>query len=510
MLVPKVADTDSFYHLGHAAWYLRHGPFDTSFPWTAFSVVSTQGADMWWGFHLLLMPFSLLGSIPLGISVAGMFVSAALLLGILYLADRHGFVAAGLWPAFFFVAVPNVLYRYVMVRPEVLSLLMGLLLVSALTRRRTWMAGLTAAGVTFFHLSMFWFPLGIVGAYTLGRGFDRLAVGPSEEDGLRTWLMPVAVVVAGTLAGWLLRPHPFAAARLAWVQIGLLLSVKSQGGEAPLTFAVSLAALPWRTLLETAGPMVVAWVGAVALALAAFLRPARLRAVAPTERHFLWTTHLIAGAFFVMTLVVARRSLVQWEAFGVLGLAASLTWLAGSVERRRVVAAVAVALVALLPWSVYRHSLNVRYLAAEPDHLAATAHWLADHSQPGDVVFNTHWDQFGPLFARDTVNHFLGGMDPIFQYAYDPELYWRFHYLSTDQMAERTCSDYPCTPQDTVDTWSTLTHDFRARWVLVEPRRNPRLSLYLLNDPRYALAFETQHTAVFQVLAEAPAVTPAP
>jgi len=48
-----------------------------------------------------------------------------------------------------------------------------------------------------------------------------------------------------------------------------------------------------------------------------------------------------------------------------------------------------------------------------------------------------------------------------------------------------------------------LEDDFGARWVLVEPRRNPRLSLYLLNDPRYGLALETQREAVFEVLPRA-------
>jgi hypothetical protein len=36
--------------------------------------------------------------------------------------------------------------------------------------------------------------------------------------------------------------------------------------------------------------------------------------------------------------------------------------------------------------------------------------------------------------------------------------------------------------------------------VLVEPRRNPRLSLYLLNDPRFELALETQREAVFEIV----------
>jgi hypothetical protein len=503
LLAPKIADVDAFYHVGHAAHYLRVGPFDTAFPWTAFSVVGTEGADMWWGFHLALMPFALYDDVAAGIGVAGLVLTTVLLGGVWWIAHRHRLVGAGLWPLFFFLAVPNVLYRYVMVRPETVSLLLCLVLVSLLARGRVWALALASAGVTFFHLSMFWLPPGILATWLVAGAVDRLAVRSAGEE-RRSWWWVALAVVGGTAVGWLVRPHPLAAANLAWVQIGELLRVKAEGGEAPLTFAVSLAPLDVVTLLRMAGAMLVAWLGSVVLAVAALARRPRLRAVPAPERRLLWTAHLLAAAFLVMTLVVARRSLVQWEAFAVLGLALTLTHLAWDVARRRVVYAIAVGLVALLPWSVYRHVVNVRFVATPPDYLEEVAVWLREHSKPGDLVFNTHWDQFPSLFARDRVNRYVGGMDPIFQYAYDPTLYWQFHYLSTDRMTEQTCGTYPCTPEATVDTWDALAHEFGARFVLVEPRRNPNLSLYLLNDPRYALALETRHEAVFRVLSEVP------
>jgi len=504
LLAPRIADVDAFYHVGHAAHYLETTPLDTAFPWTAFSIVGTEHADMWWGFHLALVPFALFADVARGIGVAGMVLTTLLLGTFAWIARRHALVAEGVWPVLLFVAVPNVLYRYVMVRPETVSLLLALLLLCFLARGRWWSVALASAGVTWFHLSMFWLPPGLLAAYLVARGVDRLAAAPAEAEPGRAWWALAAAVVAGTAAGWILRPNPFAAARLAWVQIGLLLGVKAQGGDAPLTFAVSLAPLGLGTLLRTAGPMIVAWLGSVGLSLAALRHGARLRAIDPSERHLLWASHLVAGAFFVMTLVVARRSLVQWEAFGVLGLALSLTHLTWGIDRRRLALALVLAVVALLPWAVHRHRINVRYVATEPDHLEVVADWLRSNSTQGELVFNTHWDQFGPLFARDRVDRYVGGMDPIFQYAYDPTLYWRFHYLSTDAMTDHTCGTWPCTEEATVDTWSTLAHDFGARFILVEPRRNPRLSRYLLNDPRYELALETQHEAVFRVL-DAPA-----
>jgi hypothetical protein len=132
--------------------------------------------------------------------------------------------------------------------------------------------------------------------------------------------------------------------------------------------------------------------------------------------------------------------------------------------------------------------------------MAGVASFLADNSAAGDVVFHAKWDNFGPLFAHNRSNRYLGGMDPIFQFSHDPQRYWEFFYLSADLNTEWTCDAFPCASGVATDTHVALRDHFGARWVVVEPSRNPRFTLYLLNDPRYRLAHETQREAVFEVL----------
>jgi hypothetical protein len=140
--------------------------------------------------------------------------------------------------------------------------------------------------------------------------------------------------------------------------------------------------------------------------------------------------------------------------------------------------------------------------------MAGPAAYLAQSGEPGDVVFHAKWDNFGPLFARNRESLYLGGMDPIFQLAHDPRRYWEFFYLSADLTTEWTCDAYPCIAGVATDTDRVLREHFGARWVVVEPLRSPRLSLYLLGDPSYALRFETQREAVFEVLPPPPAGAP--
>lgn len=515
LLHPRIADADAFWHVGWAEAYLATSPMESAFPWTAFSVMAEEGADLWYGFHLLLLPFAAVADDPArAMQVAAVVLTAAALGTVTWLSFRHALLGAALWPALFLLAVPNVLYRYLAVRPEVLSLPLVLLLLSALVRGNRWLVLALATSVTWIHLGMFWLAPGVAVVWAATTLADRRLVGPDatgrraaaptsprapEPAAAPSVAALVGLVLAGSALGWLLRPDPLGAARLAWIQIAELLLEKT--GETPLTFAVDLAPLPLEVLFVSAWPLLLAWMGAlVYLVLTAVEERGTVAAVPRSERVLLWTATLLAAGFLVLTVVVARRSLVQWAAFATLGLAVVTTHLTPAVHRRGVTRLLLLAVPLLFGWSLWRNALNVRFVALPPDHLEEVATWLGEASRPGDLVFNTHWDTFGPLFARNRTNRYLGGMDPIFQYARDPEAYWSFHHLSTDVATAVTCPRPDCAPEEVRDTWTTLREDFGARWVLVEPRRNPRLSLFLLEDDRFRLALETRREAVFEVL----------
>lgn len=505
LLFPRVADPDSFYHVGHARHYAETSLLDTSFPWTAHSAIAEEGADLWWGFHALLVPLSGGDDVAAAVRRSAAALTVVGLLLVALLALRHRLLDAPLWAPLFFVAVPNVLFRYLAVRPEVLSVPLALLLLSALARRRPWAALVAATAITWVHLSMFWLGPGLCAVWVASVMADGGARRSGAESTTRLRTVPALVfaVGAGTALGWLLRPNPLGAARLAWIQIAELLFEKT--GDTPLTFAVDLAPLDLPTLWVMAWPLLLPWAAGLAvLAWAAFRDRDALRAVPAGERAHLWASLVLAGGFLGLTVVVARRSLVHWAAFATLSLALVVTHLAPGRRREAVSRALLAAFPLLFAYSLWRNALNVQYVSQPPDAMAEVATWLSTHAEPGDLVFNTHWDTFGPLFAHNRAVRYVGGMDPIFQYARDPELYWEFHHISTDASPAATCPAPVCPEESLRDTHAVLGEDFGARWIVVEPRRNPRLSLYLLNDPRYRLALETPREAVFERLVAAP------
>lgn len=500
-LAPFVASVDSFYHLGHAAQYARAGIFDTRFPWATASVIGDLGGDLWWGFHVLLVPFTALGSVPDQIRAAAFVSTLALAGAFSWMLRRHRIAGAGWWTALFLVAVPNVLYRYLMVRPHVLSLALALLLLSFLVRGRWWQVLLLSLAMTWLHLSLFWMAPGIVAAFALAR------LATPADDGTRAsvpTLAAVGSVLAGTLLGALLRPHPLATAKLAHIQIVRLFAEKAT--DKPLVFATELLPLPIGELLQSSWSFLLALTLALAAAAITWRRArnaeqsAGAMAVPTPERRLLVTAVLISAAFAVLSVVSARRALVEFVAFGFLTLPLVWTYLIPARARRRALPILGVLLAGHLAWAAQRHLLNARVVAFPPDAMAEASTWLAANASPGDVVFHAHWDNFGPLFAYNRTSRYLGGMDPIFQYAHDPGLYWEHFFLSGDLVVEYTCDAFPCYEGTATETWEAIREHFGAAWVLVEPARNPKLTAYLLGSAGFRLAHETRHEAVFRVL----------
>jgi hypothetical protein len=531
-LLPNVADLDGFYHVGHAGAYLQGSLLDTSLPWASRSIIARIGGDLWWGFHVLLLPAAALFDVPTAMQVSSVMLTAGLALTMLALLRRHGVRYAGLWAALFLLAVPNVFYRYVMVRPHVISLAASVAILSFLVKGRWWHVLLLSALLTWVHLSLFWVAPLLVGAYAVSRVPVTALLGAETPDTGVPIRQAIPAALAGVLIGWLARPDAVATASLLNVQLVQLFAQKAL--DQPLTFAAELAPIRAWDVLRTSGSFLAVWITGVVLTVWATVK-GRLAGLGQARATLLVTALALSAAFLLLALVSARRALEQWVAFGFLFLplvtaalgcetirpdGAQQETVQGETVQRETVQgetgagdaavsgrgtwtaprALGLVLVVLhLGWFGDRHMRNVREVSFSSSTLAPVAAYLEEHSDPNDVVFHARWDNFGPLFAFNRHNRYLSGMDPIFQYAYDARSFWEFFYLSTDLNQEWTCDAYPCRQGNATDTHQVLREHFGARWVVVQPYRNPRLTLYLLNDERYDLALETQSDALFEI-----------
>ena len=485
---PNIADPDSFYHARHAEMYLEH-PLDSGIPWMKFSAIAEEKSDLWYGFHLVLAPFVGLFGIDTGIRVAGVFLTTLFLVSIYLLGKRHSVPAPWLWPFVAFFILPNAMYFFVMVRPHMLSLVCALALASFLARGKLWQVTLLAGLLTFFHASLFWLPLFIVTAWTVSV-YLTSRIQKFSFDWTNT-VQKIAWAVLGTGVGLLVRPEPLGGVKLAWIQIVTL--TKLNLANIPIISGTELVPLGV-AVFTTALLMLIAWIGLLYVGGKKFFTDKKQT---PELKVLFGTSTLLSLLFGVLSIFVAVRFFTLWIVFTVLAYA---LWAHASMWKKiHTQIVVGVLVVLLIPFALYRHNLNERYVATSPEKFELAARWLTEHSQPGETIFNTHWDQFGSLIHWNTRNTYIGGMHSIFQYAYNPSLYWNYYYLSEDIGGDVTCPTFPCAKENLVPTYDVLKNDFKVRYVFIEPARNPNIQKYLVSDKRFALSYSDKEAEIYEV-----------
>ena len=498
---PNIPDPDSFYHIKHAELYRTEGLAFNDFPWTQYSAIKTNASDIWYGFHILLIPFSSFDG-TLGIKLAGVLLTFLALTSFWFVFKRQGVKWPAFWPVFIFVSAPNIMNRFLMMRPHLLSLSLSILLFSYLTLNHRnenipSMRSHARYTITFFlsiligwiHISLIWIPFLIFGVVFLTKRVVE-----------KTWLWREGLILlAGTIIGWLLRPNPIGSLKLAYIQVVQLMLEKQN--EATLLFGRELFPLAPQTLFQNFSAFIILWAtAAIILIILAKKHSNILKNVG------MLSAGVLSLIFFILTIFVARRAHDFWIPFGTIFIAlvyTSLMQYSNILKNVRVLATVAMLCVFsfLIIYTPWRNSISLEERAIPPDKFREAALWLKENSQPGEIVFNVRWSDFPMLFFWNDKNYYIGGMDPIFQYAFDPKLYWKFHYLSADEVTKFTCPAPACTKDMLEDTYAVLKNDFKAKYVFLEKQRNPLVYYYLESAPEhYSKKLDTKAEAVYEVI----------
>ena len=489
---PNIPDRDSLFYI-RSAWLLRtNSLFDTQFPWTHFSSIGSLGSDLWYGGNFLLVPFTYFDNLFLGVKLAGTIITALLLIGFFWIMQRHNMGLKFFWPFFMLFAVPNALYQFLMLRPQTISFLFSLALFSLLALGNWLGVFLAGAGLVFFHLNYFWIIILIAGVFSGFYFIRHLIINFYFKDSAFLekekfdW-SKVLAVIAGGIMGWFLRPHPISAVKLLYIQVIKLLVEKQS--KLPLAFGTEWLPYSWRALFNASSLFFLLWAAAIIfLAWSLYKYKDQILKFSFEKSFLLWGSLIISSAFFFMTVLIARKSLLSWVTFGALFIACLYSYIVPVKFKQNFSAILFIAFLFMFLNSSYKTGISMLN-SIPPDAYRESALWLKENSRPGDIVFNTHWDDFSILFFWNQKNYYIGGLDPIFQYDYDPGLYWEYHFLSKGITDEFTCNDKNCSPEGRKETYKALMEDFNAKYIFIEQRRNPDLYSLLESDPRFKKEF---------------------
>jgi hypothetical protein len=491
LLTPHITARDALYHIRHASLYAGISPFMSEFPWLTCSVVSQYASDIWYGFHILLIPFTYFHEALTQLKSAGIFILTAMLFLFYFAMRRCRIVFPHFWP---FVLLFMVVWRLAQTRPNAISLGIIVVLFSYLLTGSIWGVFFTSLALTFFHLAFFWLALVVGLAVFIVKLFTEKVV---------EWRKLMALL-AGIIGGLLLRPNPIGGAKLVYVQVIELMLVKQK---VMLTFGRELRRIPLKTLFGEYTPSLLLWVGVMALFFVVISRSKDR--LPPQARTLLWSSLGLSLLFFGITVFMSARALDQWAPFAVVFMAASFTHFINPQITKpkellrwniRMHASLGGALL-LVAMAVVSMSSYMQYMeiSVRPYAFREAAEWLKLNTKPKEIVFHASWGYFPELFYWNPQNYYIGGMDPIFEYAYSKDLYWKATHLFQNEGAAYTWGTKYKEDSALEDTYTVLRRDFKASYLWVNLQKEPLLFDYARNDPRFTECYNYDGIAIFKL-----------
>ncbi|MFA5051532.1 MAG: hypothetical protein WC544_00535 [Patescibacteria group bacterium] len=452
-------DPDSFYHTEMSLLIPSEG-IQKTFPWLQATILKDSFIDQHFLYHVFLMPFTHAMNPIQGAKLATVFLGAGLLTLFYWLMRAQKIKFAFVFTMALLASMPFV-FRINLVKAPVVSIILLLVGLYLMFRHRYFLLfGLSFAFVWAY--GGFILIIVFTGVYAVVSVFADLW----RHERARNFFIvlshnrEVRLFIAsclGVVAGLIINPYFPNNISFYWhqlVQIGIInyRSVISVGNE---WYPYSFFDLTANTAL-------------VSILVLASILSTVLQYRPPTKK--VVTLFFIYILFFAFTLK-SRRYVEYYVPFGILFSAFALgqhmyhlewrrVWsraLSLYMQHRIVGTILIVYFLTTIPTVIIKdiHSTHHDYTSGIPvTRFAGVGSWLAEYSEPGDIVFHSSWDEFPVLFYHSPKDYYIAGLDPTFTYEYSKELY--------RQMVDITLGS-----QSTY-LYRDITENFHAKYVLVE------------------------------------------
>lgn len=428
-------DFDGYYHVKWARelWAsMKSHSFPPAFPWLPLTTLNSKGyVDHHLLFHIIQIPFTAFSDPRLGAKIASALFGGLAVLSCYWLVLRYRIRYPLVWLIALLACSAPFLFRMNMAKAPPLAVIYLVIAIYLFFQRKYWPL----------------LPLALIFTWTydlfvlliMATVFWVIAVAINEKS--FEW-RPLVLVLAGCAAGLVINPyfpHNFQ-----------LLLEHAQIKLTPSDFDTKVGSEwypydSWEFLGNSAVACIAMFVGYIA-----FEPSERRRAQYPIFFLLFSTALMIMNARW-------KRIAEYWPPFAVLFAAFSLQpWLIGFrsyltrlpaevleelkpfLDRETVVLPEkesswrdwvrnsAVALVALVLSSFLffnlRSTIKEIGESESHDYYRAGAEWLRTNVPPGQLIFNTDWDDFPRLFYYDSSHYYVSGLDPSYLFDKNPSL----------------------------------------------------------------------------------------
>ena len=453
--------------------YWEKGPFFRPFPWVAYSALSTHNTDLWWGFHLILSPLAMLKN-----KVVILAVAPAVLMILNLLISRLAVIRLGMNQWYGFAILPaslGFLTRMDTVRPQALSASLLILLFAAIVSEAPWLAIGTSVLIGFVHPTLSYLILMVGFATFIYRGITKKR--------WNLWLECSSLFVALSVS--CIRPGIVDGLKLLKIQLIDLMVVRRIGEVK--NFGVELERMNVGYFLRAyLSPTIV-----LAIGLLLFLRFRDKESKASAG----WGALIIVGASFLISAFITRRGADQFAPFAIL---ASLCILHQCKGIKKLTASVFI-IHGLVITGMFIQTNFQRSSRTNATDYQKGAQWIAEHTEPGEIVGQGVWSDFGPLFYWNSRNRYLAGMDPIFQYRFNPETYWLMTLNCAARDLGKTSKYNPAIIGDKEEPVSIAwPRDLKTKWLFCSNEWNKEFQEELRKDKLTKIAYQDPHVTIYE------------
>ncbi|MCA9886113.1 MAG: hypothetical protein KC708_24235 [Anaerolineae bacterium] len=459
--------TDDYYHSRIAAQIIEQGSLRLNFPWLPMTILSNdQFVDHHLLYHLYVAPFMAIGGIT-GAKLAQSIVFGSIAVAFWSLLRTVKVRHAWLWSVGIVAVSAPFLYRMLMIRTQGAAVLLLLITLNILFQRRYLWLILLAFAFTWLYNGFVLLPA-IVGLYAL-------AVWITER---RILWRPVMYAFAGVVLGLVI--NPYFPQNMAFIidHLGEKVDIGSN-------VRVGNEWYPYTT-----GELMENSLGAL-LALVAGILAGSFR---KSGRDHIETAVLLVALLTLYMVFRSRRFIEYYPIFALLFCAVAWgrspvswrnvlpDWMPSLVYRRVYTLIIALPIGVLSLFIVGQVHDDIQHVT-DFDYMRGASVWLMENTEPGEMVFQTDWDDFTRLFFHNTHNTYLVGLDPTYLQVANPVLW----------------NQWVAITQGLVDRPSVLIQEmFDAKYV-VSDNNHEAFSQDAESDPAMQLVYQDEYSLIWLI-----------